>query len=771
MKKLLSIILALTLVAGLIPSAFADNTTTEIIYDMKTTSPSNWALGVANDSASFRTATNGVWWTFYLDKDGDNNTVPAFGKDGAFTRAASIELKDLKAGTYNVSVGAVKKTSGAIMEFHLVKKTSEIAGYMTKDNVSDYAKSLGSSTRLGKMDIYAEESAKFTAFYVSEDGDYYLIMIPVGANENFIGEKSGERYFAYNIITDITFSPTAYANTFVYNLNSQAFNLSKDAYSSEANSTSAKTLKYAGTNSSANNKKVGGWIGSNANSVAAAQVRNWQSMSYTFLKNDECKWAVVEVPILNNGTLSGANNTYLTSELFYTNFSADRLAAGTYLTMKINVPVVGKYNISITPKAYSPNALKVVSNANWVDAAADIYVVSPTGYAAESWLSTDKITTVRYFTDNAATGTFEVAEPGDYYVVFDYNNTDEELTKLVNGAEIAYYVAQTKSITLTRTGNTVAENAAVAEKTAQQSVTGNPATASGETESTAAPTVNLLKAFIGGEETNKNLENEATVIGGIYTVKADKAPEGYSFLYWTKGLQNYASKRIVSVSETVTFKPEIGGNYLIAVYGKNGDNGQEAKYYNANGQLLENSNTPSMPGYGEFKEWVDCGNNIFMADYECVNTYDITIKNDSSFKEKLTRNYGEEVTVTAPARASDGYRVFAYWEKGEGNATEIVSFDKAYTFYAFEDCTVNAVYKEYAPLVTTLRKIILTNIGGSNYMAEFIGFGDAIEKGIKVGDNKIAMTTNKTQFTIDAEKETDVKGYAVDSEGDVYYSK
>ena len=138
--------------------------------------------------------------------------------------------------------------------------------------------------------------------------------------------------------------------------------------------------------------------------------------------------------------------------------------------MKINVPVVGKYNISITPKAYSPNALKVVSNANWVDAAADIYVVSPTGYAAESWLSTDKITTVRYFTDNAATGTFEVADPGDYYVVFDYNNTDEELTKLVNGAEIAYYVAQIKAITLTRTGKTSEENAIAAEKLKQQDI-------------------------------------------------------------------------------------------------------------------------------------------------------------------------------------------------------------------------------------------------------------------------------------------------------------
>ncbi len=48
-------------------------------------------------------------------------------------------------------------------------------------------------------------------------------------------------------------------------------------------------------------------------------------------------------------------------------------------------------------------------------------------------------------------------------------------------------------------------------------------------------------------------------------------------------------------------------------------------------------------------------------------------------------------------------------------------------------------------------------------MAEFIGFGDAKEKGIMFGTQKIAMTTDKAQFTVtnDTTADVTVTGYAI----------
>ncbi|MBQ3224598.1 MAG: hypothetical protein IJB42_02710, partial [Oscillospiraceae bacterium] len=296
MKKLLSIILALTLIAGLIPSVFADNTTTELVYDF-TAENDTWSLGVASQSANFKSTPAGLRWTFYLAEAGDKNenenaVVPTFGVEDTVARAATVELKSLKAGTYNVLVNAVKRNSGAVMELHLVKKTSAVEEYMTKENIADYVKTLGSKTRLGKIDICAEESAKFNSFAVSEDGDYYLVMIPIGSNQSFeaLYSEAASKYYAFNDISKITFSPVAYPRIFVYNLNSQAFNLSTSEYVSANDSQTAGVLKYNGTNNSNNTTEKrnanGAWVGTK-NNTATAAVRNVNSLAYTYIKDGE----------------------------------------------------------------------------------------------------------------------------------------------------------------------------------------------------------------------------------------------------------------------------------------------------------------------------------------------------------------------------------------------------------------------------------------------------------------------------------------------------
>ena len=126
--------------------------------------------------------------------------------------------------------------------------------------------------------------------------------------------------------------------------------------------------------------------------------------------------------------------------------------------------------------------------------------------------------------------------------------------------------------------------------------------------------------------------------------------------------------------------------------------------------------------------------------------------------------YGDPVPCTSDAAD------FSYWTKTVNGKTEIVSTKSAYTFNAYEACTVTAVCEGTVDLGKTMRKIILSTFAAGEetaIMAEFIGFDGALEKGIMFGNQKIAMNTDKTQFTVinDAEGSTTVTGYAIVDDG------
>ena len=55
-------------------------------------------------------------------------------------------------------------------------------------------------------------------------------------------------------------------------------------------------------------------------------------------------------------------------------------------------------------------------------------------------------------------------------------------------------------------------------------------------------------------------------------------------------------------------------------------------------------------------------------------------------------------------------------------------------------------------------------------MAEFIGFENAVEKGIMLGNKRYAMTTERSQFTIvNDENASEIKGYAIFKDGTIVY--
>ncbi|MBQ7119984.1 MAG: Ig-like domain-containing protein [Oscillospiraceae bacterium] len=275
-----------------------------------------------------------------------------------------------------------------------------------------------------------------------------------------------------------------------------------------------------------------------------------------------------------------------------------------------------------------------------------------------------------------------------------------------------------------------------------------------------------LRAFAiygaGGEDSEEDIiETREITLGETVSVSAPvsvtRGDKTYNFLYWAKGATN--KKQIVSYNASFTYKAYAEANNLIAVYKEAGAESSAKEYYNANGQLMDGDTLPSLPGYGQATGWADAGNGVYVAEYAPLQkNIKITV---NGAEESYA--YGDNVVCTA--NAPEG-KVFMYWTKND----EIVSTESTYTFSAWETATVTAVYGDSAPtLGKTMRKILLGTLPAGEdtaVMAEFIGFSDAVEKGIIFGGKKIPMLTDKSQFTLtnDTDGTVEVTGYAIVSD-------
>jgi len=305
----------------------------------------------------------------------------------------------------------------------------------------------------------------------------------------------------------------------------------------------------------------------------------------------------------------------------------------------------------------------------------------------------------------------------------------------------------------------------------------------------ASITAYAVYAADGEVSNTMTIENMPDVTYGeiCTTIEAPEEKEidgkNYKFLYWAKGM-TMGKKQVVSYSAKIPeYKPHEGVNYLIAAYEEVGADTDTVEFYNANGQLLDLTLTeenklpglPSMAGYGKAQKWAlrnadgtyteyEAGADVsgrsgtltFMAKY---NDLEANIKIINNGKEEHFK-YGDTVTCTS----SD--EDFSYWTKTVGDTTEIVSTKSTYTFNAYEACTVTAVCEGAVNLGKTMRKIILSTFAAGEetaVMAEFVGFEDALEKGIMFGNQKISMNTDKSQFTVvdDSTTATAVTGYAI----------
>lgn len=294
-------------------------------------------------------------------------------------------------------------------------------------------------------------------------------------------------------------------------------------------------------------------------------------------------------------------------------------------------------------------------------------------------------------------------------------------------------------------------------------------TAKEEDHTSAAKNVYGYKST---DTANAIVEHEAVTTDTV-TVSTEDT-EG--FLYWAQGLTD--EKKILSFSPSFDYTPSEGNNYLVAVYR---DTANKAEFFNANGQreavLLADGTAPALPervGYEPATAWVDLdGNTVAPGATVTVSGYNSYVPN---YGERISvtvngtpYNYGEPVTLncTDVAYYQEG-KYFKGWKK-DG---VIVSTDDSYSFLAYKDTTVTAVWAN-APFNFSgdTRKIILDAFNGA-LMAEFIGFGDnVVEKGIMFTDTtktrNIAMTSGSSQFVIVPDEAGTYKGYAIveDSDG------
>ncbi|MBQ2742983.1 MAG: Ig-like domain-containing protein, partial [Oscillospiraceae bacterium] len=259
---------------------------------------------------------------------------------------------------------------------------------------------------------------------------------------------------------------------------------------------------------------------------------------------------------------------------------------------------------------------------------------------------------------------------------------------------------------------------------------------------------------------------------GTHTVTAPATNKaGKKFLYWAKGLTTQKKILLYKTNELTDYLPDGKyANYLIPVYE---DDISAPEYYNANGQLIPGANqttTVSMPGYGTSIGWDKYGENIYVAKYEFDEPEEnITITTINCATDKGKYAFGDVVTCTA-----NGEGKFRYWMKDN----EIVGNDTTYSFKAWKNHTVEAVYTEEDYRYTGAKmKIIIDSFSVDNetgVMAEFIGLSGAVEKGIMFTDKEsgdttnIAMTTKDSQFTVIADKAGTYAGYAILRNGDAY---
>ena len=863
MKKFLSILLAVMLIGGVLPTAFAatiaenGNTVYNYVFSSKALG-SDTAIGLGIQSGTAIDTTTSPLGG-YMDYD---DIVPSVSDkwdllvlrsahgcglyaDGLYYRASTstgnvvtsganaaiaMKIEVPETGKYIPTAVFDGAYNGGIADIYLVKTTATTSDLTThQNNVRDFINS-SNTTPIGEVDTYApkgtdaaisgpEIKGTFDAMDL-EKGDYYLVFALKDINS---ARKSAEG----------ALPGLVYMETKSFHLEKIApasVEISADAEKVEVGGTTTVSAKAFGANSEELPDEV--TFESSAPSVAivdattgvvtaktagnaiitatvngtditdSVTITVTKTYTYNFsatatgypqdtdlATGDKVDYSLVEEKGLSEPWDFISNRSMAVVRLrtkgFYARTTTSNLGdAKNGLVFKIKIAENGVYAPTLKYSGYSNGGTvaTILANADEVDALS--YNMTDVGgsggivRAVGKYAPAGSISTRNSAISNENFGTITPYQmdnvnlvKGEYYLIFTMPNAEETPA----AGNYVYFLIS--SLELTKVG----------DYTPAEDETLSGAFDAVEEEFTSAPlstaTVNTFTATLceDKDSTSATITSKTVNLGEACTVEAPEAPEGHKFLYWAKGLST-DRKKIVSYDEVYTFIPTVENTYLIAVYDAADaeHSANKAEFYNANGQLIEtlteNGKAPALPemaGYNGAEGWALYGSDEVIeagADVEVEGTKVYVAKFGNPKTVKVNGEevkYGDKVSFTAAPGVGE---IFKAWKK-DG---VIVSTAETYEFYAWKDCTVEAVYVNKLPTFTGIaRKILIDTFSAGDktaVMAEFIGFEGAVEKGIMLGNKRYAMTTNASQFTIvNDENAGEIKGYAIFKDGTIVF--
>ncbi len=814
---------AFGLEAGVTPSASAHTIAAIEAFNANeenTKKSDPWGYIAQTKTSSTKFDTGGLRYASYLNNSGDVNAQASDGGHaaiydpsvGAPLRFTLLEIKVPTSGMYSPVFEFFADNNNSAVDIY-IKKQEAGEARLTSSTAGAAIRNWGEEARLGYVEMFASpsKSVEHTLPTVAlEEGIYYLAIVNNGSNPGCSFGTGGLGYYFssnYSALRLDAVKNTADVVEYTYNLGTKNLKVAPDGTANVGVAVDGYLTYWGADSSSSNaeNRYKFGYVGAQS----APWIRNLETVSTsTYLQQDKtAPWRIVYSKDASD--YANKKYTYCFNQYgYYMNVTKNNMKAGNvtpssatpYVAIEVTVPTSGSYNLSLSSTYYSSGAN---SNIYFVPASKDGKI------AAADFASASIVGTHCFYRNDLkytsaaeanasdlsykAIGSVEVSQPGKYYVIMAPHTTGASTTLW----DDTYYCTSLSGIKLTRTGDyETTADAEYDEITSVETETVAPVDRAQESASITAIAADVEGNPVAGATIEKS--GNASV-GGSYTVKANDV-EGYKFLYWAKGMG--VNKRFVSQSAEYTFKPTAGNNWVTAVYRADASEKTVVVFYNGNGEEKSKSlynagdeitipNLPRMVGFDPASKWIlaetnteyDAGDKVvasgdkmsFVAKYGDVTTLTVTT---NATVDNATPKYGEDVTVTAKLRDASGANIFAYWEK-DG---EIVSFDRTYTFKAWKNTTVNAVYKKYQVEASTIRKILLNTFTVGDeiaVMAEYILPGvTVVEKGIVFGDSldknvtaRAAMSGNGSYFSMIDDVSADPIGYAILSDGSVIYSE
>ncbi len=680
--------------------------------------------------------------------------------------------------------------------------------------------------RLGMIDAYGEsveiKTASFRRYDV-QPGNYYLVILPNGASDGWTTEYLDSRYVGSLDLKSFMLSETPDAKEAYYNYDISTNALSSTAITDFGSLQESTNATSSGVIDNLEHQYIS-WK-SKLDKNPALDANKTDGFELYGRSGYDNALVLEDIGVHTQFNIGkGTSATEWTAK----NYEGTTIATRPQYMLKLNIPYAGEYELSVVNRFTADSdtimSLKKTSTqANGADASVFDEGVKVKTYFGKAngfnftYKSTGTVNNLAAFAEvyknyeylgiydsnvlatDAETpaktmlGTVTATEPGEYILVFDMSSLENEKCWFVSRNSVFRQLFLLSGVELKLVEDTEQEKV----QAEYDSITNvNPGNA---TEKAPASTTSNVKILCGAD--NSVLDTDDVAAGSDITYTAPEK-EGYTFLYWAQGMGEF--KKIASYDAKLSVKAEKGPMWLTAVYADNNSAETDVIFYNANGDEISRSQynendaimlpaLPSLAGFDTATGWtLDADGETYTADDEVrasgklmrfvaeysdepSESFEITVIGGTA--DNATPAYGETVTVTAPARKNNtGMQLFNYWER-DG---EIVSFDLSYSFKAWKDTTVTAVYNDYTPVAKTVRKIILGTrlVGGETAaVAEFIGISDVVEKGILFGtdiDNathKISMKTEGDTFSVIDDVSGEAIGYAILSNGNVIYSK